>query len=173
MLLPLQELYKNLMFLRNFDGNVEDLCLTFSASTGESRILVCCTVAVLHHPCTLLLDVFGETREVELIPGGSDIPVTSRNRLKYIYLMAALHLDASIKRQCKAFCRGLNELIPNTQLVMFSEPELQVCRFRLIFCAFITFLMPPCVHPRFSSLDPLRVYRLQTSRTILRTCLHC
>ena len=29
-----QELYKNLMFLRNFDGDVEDLALSFAVTTG-------------------------------------------------------------------------------------------------------------------------------------------
>ena len=71
-------------------------------------------------------DVFGETREIELVPGGSDIAVTKRNRLKYIYLVGALHLDTSIRRQCAAFLRGMNELVPKQQLQMFSEPELQV-----------------------------------------------
>lgn len=71
-------------------------------------------------------DVFGEAREVDLIPGGSEIGVTKRNRLKYIYLVGALHLDTSIRRQCQAFLRGLNELIPPQQLRMFSEPELQI-----------------------------------------------
>jgi ubiquitin-protein ligase E3 C len=58
-----QELYKNLMFVKNYDGDVEnDLCLTFSYST----------------------DVFGHTQEIELIPGGSSVAVTSSNRLKYV-----------------------------------------------------------------------------------------
>lgn len=99
-----QELYKNLMFLRTYDGDAEDLSLTFSATT----------------------DVFGVGREIDLIPGGSHIPVTNHNKLKYIYLMAALHLDTSIKRQCAAFRRGLNDVIPKEQLEMFSEPELQL-----------------------------------------------
>ena len=43
--------------MRNYEGNVEDLCLTFSV-TDEN-------------------EVTGERREVDLIPNGSNITVTN------------------------------------------------------------------------------------------------
>lgn len=43
------ELYKNLMFLKSFDGDIADLCLSFSVSE----------------------EAFGSQREVDLIPGAS------------------------------------------------------------------------------------------------------
>lgn len=69
--------------------------------------------------------MLGRTEEVELVPGGSEIPVTNRNKLQYIYTVADLHLNRSIKRQCAAFRAGLSELVPHRLLTMFSEPELQ------------------------------------------------
>lgn len=56
------QLYNNLMFLKTYDGNAEDLCLTF-------------TVAV---------DDFGGTREIPLMPNGSDIEVNNSNKHRYI-----------------------------------------------------------------------------------------
>jgi hypothetical protein len=56
------QLYNNLMFLKTYDGDAADLCLTF-------------TVAV---------DDFGGTREIPLIPNGSDIEVTNSNKHRYI-----------------------------------------------------------------------------------------
>jgi hypothetical protein len=89
------------------------------------RVFPVC-VCVGLHVSRFASDVFGSTQEIDLVPGGSSIPVTKRNRLKYIYLVGALHLDTSIKRQCAAFRRGLNLLIPKEQLMVFTEPELQV-----------------------------------------------
>jgi hypothetical protein len=45
------DLYKQLIFLKTYEGNVEDLSLTFSVSDEN--------------------EVTGERREVELYPGGS------------------------------------------------------------------------------------------------------
>lgn len=56
------QLYNNLMFLKTYDGDAEDLCLTF-------------TVAV---------ETFGGTTEISLIPNGSDVPVTNANKQRYI-----------------------------------------------------------------------------------------
>jgi ubiquitin-protein ligase E3 C len=51
------ELYKQLVFMRNYDGNVEDLSLTFSVADEN--------------------EVTGERREVDLIPNGSQIVVNN------------------------------------------------------------------------------------------------
>ena len=47
------------MFLKTYEGDVADLCLTFTI--GE--------------------DVAGDNREVPLVPGGEDIDVTNQNRM--------------------------------------------------------------------------------------------
>ncbi|CAN0103559.1 unnamed protein product, partial [Phaeothamnion confervicola] len=58
-----EELYRNLVFLKSYDGaGVEDLGLTF----------------------TVTEDNFGANTEVELVPGGANVGVTSSNRLEYV-----------------------------------------------------------------------------------------
>jgi ubiquitin-protein ligase E3 C len=59
------ELYKSLMFLKTFEGDVADLSLTFTISAD------------------LLGGAVGE--EVELVPGGKNIAVTAKNRMAYIH----------------------------------------------------------------------------------------
>ncbi|KAG0322236.1 hypothetical protein BGZ99_003435 [Dissophora globulifera] len=98
------ELYRGLMFLKNYDGNVEDLSLNFTVDDEE----------------------LGQPISRELIPNGSNIPVTRENRIRYIYLTAHYRLNTQIDRQCKAFFRGLSDLIDAKWLWMFNQQELQV-----------------------------------------------
>ena len=100
-----EELYKNLLFLKGYKGDVEDdLCLDF----------------------TVTHDLFGKTHSVELIPGGSKMPVTRSNRVRFVLLNAHYHLNVTTKDQTEAFLRGFRELIDMKWLSMFSEPELQL-----------------------------------------------
>ena len=59
-----KELYKNLMFVKTFkqgvDGNLSDLCLTFSITENS---------------------LGQKAKEIDLIPNGSQITVTHKNRL--------------------------------------------------------------------------------------------
>lgn len=98
------ELYKNLMFLKSYDGDLVDLCLTFSVSE----------------------EAYGVQKEVELIAGGSSIEVTSHNRHRYINLVAKYYLHDRIHLQAGAFFKGLNQVIRPEQLSIFCAPELQV-----------------------------------------------
>lgn len=56
------QLYNNLMFLKTYDGDAEDLCLTF----------------------TVTVDDFGGTRDIPLLPKRSELDVTNRNKHRYI-----------------------------------------------------------------------------------------
>ncbi|KAJ3352922.1 hypothetical protein GGF32_003257 [Allomyces javanicus] len=96
------ELYKHLMFLKNYDGDVADLALDF----------------------TITYDEQGQTRTVDLIPGGRDVPVTKDNRIKYMYLVANYKLNVLIHRQTMAFMDGLKSLVQPEWLRMFSQAEL-------------------------------------------------
>ncbi|KAF9162979.1 hypothetical protein DFQ26_003070 [Actinomortierella ambigua] len=98
------ELYKGLMFLKNYEGNVEDLSLYFTVDDEE----------------------LGVSKTRELIPGGSNVQVTRQNRIRYIYLMAHYRLNYQIEAQCRAFFRGLKDLIDPKWLWMFNQQELQV-----------------------------------------------
>ncbi|RHZ57890.1 hypothetical protein Glove_382g38 [Diversispora epigaea] len=98
-------LYQGLIILKNYQGNVEsDFSLNFTAVDNE----------------------FGESRTIELKPGGSDIPVDQYNRLQYIYLVTNYRLNIQIEKQCKAFFRGLSDLINSKWLKMFNQQELQI-----------------------------------------------
>ncbi|KFH64448.1 hypothetical protein MVEG_09184 [Podila verticillata NRRL 6337] len=98
------ELYRGLMFLKNYEGDVEDLSLFFTVDDEEMGTKI--------------------TRE--LVPNGSNIAVTRQNRIRYIYMTAHYRLNTQINRQCKAFFRGLSDLIDPKWLWMFNEQELQV-----------------------------------------------
>ncbi|CAG8700294.1 2723_t:CDS:10 [Cetraspora pellucida] len=99
------ELYQGLVYLKNHKGDVEsDLSLNFTVVDNE----------------------FGKSRTIELIPGGSDIPVTKDNRINYIYKMVNYRLNVQIGLQCQAFFRGLIDLIEPKWLKMFNQQELQI-----------------------------------------------
>jgi ubiquitin-protein ligase E3 C len=104
--LPLldKELYQGLMFLKSYEGDMEDLSLSFS----------------------LDINAFGENKVVDLVKGGRSIPVTKENRMKYVYLVANYKLNMQIARPCRYFFKGLSDLINPEWLLMFSENELQV-----------------------------------------------
>ncbi|KAI9140489.1 hypothetical protein BKA69DRAFT_1079194 [Paraphysoderma sedebokerense] len=96
-------LYKNLTFLKHYEGDAEDLCLSFTISEN----------------------VFGQTTEKEIKPGGKGITVTNENKIQYVYLMADYRLNKSIKEQSEAFIKGFRSVIPPLWTSIFSPPELQ------------------------------------------------
>ncbi len=98
------QLYHNLMFLKTYDANVSDMCLTFTIQTDD----------------------FGSSEEQELIPNGSTIEVTNYNRQRYIGLVAKHYVCDRIRRQSEAFTRGLWEVIDSSWLKLFDPNELQV-----------------------------------------------
>ncbi|KAG5436846.1 hypothetical protein PCANB_001668 [Pneumocystis canis] len=98
------ELYKGLMFLKRYTGDVEnDFSLNF----------------------TIIEQEFGKTIAVELIPDGSNIPVTTKNRLHYIYAVADYRLNKVVFKQTKAFVKGLSDIIDIRWLSIFTGQELQ------------------------------------------------
>ncbi|KAK3800090.1 hypothetical protein RRG08_015057 [Elysia crispata] len=97
-------IYKNLLYLKHYDGDVSDLGLDFTVVNSE----------------------FGETKIEELKPGGRNIPVTGDNRIEYIHLMADYRINKQIRPHCNAFRRGMNDVIQLEWLQMFNSGELQV-----------------------------------------------
>jgi ubiquitin-protein ligase E3 C len=98
------ELHRNLMFLKNYPGDVEnDLSLNF----------------------TIADDKLGHTHVVELVPGGRDLAVTKENRIRYIYLVADYRLNKQIATASAAFMRGLQHVVRPEWLRMFNHEELQ------------------------------------------------
>lgn len=98
------ELYASLMRLKLYDGNVEDLALTFSVNEME----------------------FGEVVTRNLVPDGANIPVTNANRIRYIHLMANYKLNVQSSLESAAFLKGFRDLIPGVWIQMFAPAELQM-----------------------------------------------
>lgn len=97
------ELYQGLVQLKNYTGDVEkDLSLNFTVTDDD----------------------FGVSRTIELVPNGSNVPVTNENRISYIYRASDYRLNKQIDKQCSAFFSGLSDLIDPKWLRMFNQIEL-------------------------------------------------
>jgi ubiquitin-protein ligase E3 C len=96
------ELHKNLLFVKNYTGDVADLSLTFTVSDPQSN------------------------GEIELLPGGRDMDVTNQTKIRYVNSVAKYHLYDSIKLQSKAFFRGLYDMMDPSLLGIFCAPELHI-----------------------------------------------
>uniref|UniRef100_A0A3B1JBY5 Ubiquitin-protein ligase E3C n=2 Tax=Astyanax mexicanus TaxID=7994 RepID=A0A3B1JBY5_ASTMX len=98
------EMYRNLLFMKSYEGDVEDLGLNFTVVNND----------------------LGEAQVVELKPGGKDIPVTTANRIAYIHLVADYRLNKQIRAHCLAFRQGLANVVNLEWLRMFDQQEIQV-----------------------------------------------
>lgn len=58
-----------------------------------------------------MLTEFGIAKSIELIPNGSNVPITKENKLQYIYLVSHFKLTKQIKLQSEAFFEGLSDMI--------------------------------------------------------------
>ncbi|CCW68002.1 unnamed protein product [Phytomonas sp. Hart1] len=70
------------------------------------------------------LNALGITREIELIGGGADIPVTTSNCLHYMHLVADFKLNREGFQQTRAFQLGLEAIIKPAWLQLFDSNEL-------------------------------------------------
>ncbi|XP_071466739.1 ubiquitin-protein ligase E3C [Marmota flaviventris] len=98
------EVYRNLLFLKSYEEDVEELGLNFTVVNND----------------------LGEAQVVELKLGGKDIPVTSANRIAYIHLVADYRLNKQIRPHCLAFRQGLANVVSLEWLRMFDQQEIQV-----------------------------------------------
>ncbi|KAL9238927.1 hypothetical protein vseg_013294 [Gypsophila vaccaria] len=95
------ELYRNLMCVKNYEGDVEDLSLDF----------------------TITEELLGKRTTIELKPGGKDTNVTNDNKLQYIHAMADYKLNRQLIPLSNAFYRGLTDLISPSWLKLFNASE--------------------------------------------------
>uniref|UniRef100_A0A0E0D4M4 HECT-type E3 ubiquitin transferase n=1 Tax=Oryza meridionalis TaxID=40149 RepID=A0A0E0D4M4_9ORYZ len=95
------ELYRSLMQLKHYEGDVEDLCLDF----------------------TLTEELGGRRIVHELRPGGKNISVTNENKLHYVHAIADYKLNRQILPFANAFYRGLGDLILPSWLSLFNANE--------------------------------------------------
>jgi hypothetical protein len=97
-----KQVYDNLMYIKYYDGDVEDLCL-YMCYTDSS---------------------FGAQTTVDLTPGGSEILVTQENKMQYIMMYANFLLNKKDGAQTKAFVEGMHEVIDPELLSMFFPDEI-------------------------------------------------
>lgn len=97
------ELYKNLTFVKRYEGDVSDLALTFSIDN----------------------DYLGKVVTTDLMPGGRAIPVTNENKIDYIHKMARHRVFIQTREQCKAFVLGIKSVLKGQWLSLFAPHELQ------------------------------------------------
>lgn len=98
------QLARSLASLKSYSGDdVSELGLTFSLTD----------------------QVIGQPKEVDLIPNGRDIPVTSSNAALFVHRVADYKLNQQLRTPVAAFLRGLHSLIPRAWISMFNDRELQ------------------------------------------------
>jgi len=97
------DLYKNLVFMKHYSGDVADLGLYFSLDEDDGT---------------------GKVLTKDLIPQGRDIAVTNTNRMQYVHLVADYWLNGRMEKQAKALVRGFHEVMPVEWLKLFSPAEL-------------------------------------------------
>ncbi|EPS68435.1 hypothetical protein M569_06334, partial [Genlisea aurea] len=98
------ELYRHLIFLKHYKGNISQLELYFVIVNNE----------------------YGEQTEEELLPGGKSMRVTNDNVITFIHLVANYRLNFQIREQSAHFLRGFQHLIKKDWIDMFNEHELQL-----------------------------------------------
>lgn len=64
--------------------------------------------------------------EIELIPNGSNIPLTLKNREHYGLLLAGYYLKDEIKEEMQAFTEGFHDVIPLKLVTAFDTEELEL-----------------------------------------------
>lgn len=98
------ELAKHLSYLMENVSSVGELGLTFSITQSSME----------------------NTQDIELVPGGSNIPVTSANVAHFIHRMANFRLNEQIKSSSDSFLRGFHAIIPKEWVSCFNDSELQM-----------------------------------------------
>ncbi|KAK7913079.1 hypothetical protein WMY93_013290 [Mugilogobius chulae] len=71
-------------------------------------------------------ELFGQTHQHELKPGGSEIVVTNENKKEYIHLVIQWRFVNRVQKQMTAFKEGFFELIPLDVIKIFDENELEL-----------------------------------------------
>ncbi|XP_053355748.1 E3 ubiquitin-protein ligase NEDD4-like isoform X2 [Clarias gariepinus] len=71
-------------------------------------------------------ELFGQTHQRELKPGGADIVITDSNKKEYIHLVMQWRFVNRVQTQMSAFKEGFYELIPQDLIKIFDENELEL-----------------------------------------------
>jgi len=103
-----EDLYKGMLRLKNYSGDVSELGIDFTITDQ---------VSLPNEPV--------KTVTRNLIPKGDTVTVTNDNRLLYISYVARHRLVIQPALQTSAFLRGLRTIIRPKWLSMFNQTELQ------------------------------------------------
>ena len=98
------ELYRNLVSLKRYPGDVSDLCLYFTAIDRSGA----------------------EEREIQLIPRGDTVAVTNSNVPRYLHCMSIYLLRAQMYRQVSSMRAGFEIMMRKRWLNMFTPAELRL-----------------------------------------------
>ncbi|KAI2636747.1 hypothetical protein GGS21DRAFT_513023 [Xylaria nigripes] len=101
-------LYRGLLILKNYTGNVADFDLDFTITD------------TVWHPSGQRVAITRSLRK-----DGASIPVTNKDRPLYISYVANHRLVAQQHKQTRAFLQGLGTIINLSWLSMFNQSELQ------------------------------------------------
>ncbi|XP_042199995.1 E3 ubiquitin-protein ligase NEDD4a isoform X2 [Callorhinchus milii] len=71
-------------------------------------------------------ELFGQTQQHELKPGGSEILITNKNKKEYIHLVMQWRFVNRIQKQMNSFQEGFFELVPQDLIKIFDENELEL-----------------------------------------------
>jgi len=71
-------------------------------------------------------DVFGTLQVVDLVQGGSQLPVTDANKERYARAVSTFKLTTAIQSQINAFLAGLHELVPHQMLSVLDHYDLEL-----------------------------------------------
>ncbi|XP_074474586.1 E3 ubiquitin-protein ligase NEDD4 isoform X2 [Sebastes fasciatus] len=71
-------------------------------------------------------ELFGQTHQHELKPGGTEIVITNDTKKEYIHLVMQFRFVNRIQKQMTAFKDGFFELIPQDLIKIFDENELEL-----------------------------------------------
>jgi hypothetical protein len=71
-------------------------------------------------------DRFGEIVNIDLKPGGAEIPVTEANKKEYVNAVVEYRIHRRVQDQFEAFMEGLLDLIPADLINVFDERELEL-----------------------------------------------
>ncbi|XP_040198668.1 E3 ubiquitin-protein ligase NEDD4 isoform X2 [Rana temporaria] len=71
-------------------------------------------------------ELFGQTRQHDLKPSGSEIVVNNKNKREYIHLVIQWRFVNRVQKQMTSFKEGFFELIPQDLIKIFDENELEL-----------------------------------------------
>jgi E3 ubiquitin-protein ligase HUWE1 len=81
---------------------------------------------IISEDFSVVTEVFGEEKVIDLIPDGRNIPVTEDNKADYVQKLVEHRLIGSVKDQLDNFVLGFHDIVPADLVSIFNESELEL-----------------------------------------------